>query len=107
MALVPEVVAVPAGATPAPRTAANGDTVVPNDHVQLVVNNASGASVTVTVVGVQPCSHGVVHDLAVAVPAGQTRHIGPITARFANATTGLAVVNYSATTSVNVHTTRA
>lgn len=106
MALIPEAVASPTGGTPAGRTAANGDTVQPTSNTVLVVNNASGVSVTVTVVAVKPCSQGVLHDSVTAVPAGATRVIGPIDGRYASNISGLAVVNYSATASVSVYTTR-
>lgn len=106
MALIPEVVATGAGATPAPRAAAAADTVNPAKDIGLFVNNQSAGAVTVTVVAVKPCSQGALHDLSVSVPAAQTRLIGPIDERFANNVTGLAAVNYSATASVTVYVAR-
>jgi len=107
MALIPEAVVAPAGATPAPRAAAANDTVVPGEDVYLHVDNASAGPVTVTVVAKRPCSQGSLHDYSVSVPAGQKRIIGPVeTYRFADPVTGLASVNYSATASVTVYSVR-
>lgn len=103
MAVIPEVTVTPAGVAPPTRAAAAADTVVPSDNVDLYVNNASGASITVTVVGKLACNKGVIHDLVATVPAGAIRLVGPISpTQFADPTTGLASVNYSATATVTV-----
>lgn len=107
MALIPETVSSNVGGVTGARAAANGDTLVPGDAVDLVVNNASGGSVNVTITGKTPCNRGVVHDLVVAVAAGTTKVIGPLPANwFADPVSGLATVNYSATASVTVYTIR-
>lgn len=107
MALIPEAIAAPTGTATAGRTAVNGDTIGNlSDKTQLVVQNASGGSVTVTITAVKPCSQGVLHDSVSVVAAGTTKVIGPIDSRYANSVSGLAVVNYSATASVTVYTTR-
>ena len=107
MALIPEAVVTPAGVTPAPRAAAAADTVVPGPETYVHVDNASGGSINVTVVGKRACNQGVLHDLVVAVPAAGRKIIGPILApQFADPTTGLASVNYSATPSVTVYSVR-
>jgi len=107
MALIPEAIVGPAGATPAPRAAAAGDTVTPSDGEYLHVDNASASAVTVTVVAKRPCNQGSLHDLNVSVPAGSRRIIGPITAyNYADPVTGLASINYSATASVTVYSVR-
>lgn len=107
MAAIPEAVVTVAGVIPAPRAAAAGDTVTPSPDTYVHVDNASGASINVTVVGKRACSQGVVHDMVVAVGAGVKKLVGPITAyQFGDQTTGLASVNYSATASVNVYAVR-
>ena len=107
MAVIPEVTVTQAGSAPPVRAAAAADTAVPSENVDLYVNNASGASINVTVVAKSPCNQGVLHDLVVAVPAGAIRLIGPLSpGRFADPVTGLASVNYSATATVTVATIR-
>jgi hypothetical protein len=106
MALLPAAVGSPTGAVVVPRLPVNGDTIQPGDDVQLVYFNGSGASQTVTVTAVQPCSQGSLHNLTAPVAAGAIAVIGPINSRYANASTGLAVVTYSATTSATAYTTR-
>lgn len=107
MALIPEAVAAPTGTATAGRTAANGDTIANlSERTNLVVQNANGSSVTVTITAVKPCSQGSLHNSVSAVANGATAVIGPIDSRYANAVSGLAVVNYSATTGVTVYTTR-
>ena len=73
----------------------------------LVVKNGSGASVTVTLD--DPNSSAPVGalqfnpDVAVAVPAGAERWIGPLSdGRFTNDSDGLVAWTYSAVTSVTV-----
>lgn len=82
--------------------ATGGDTVKPGSHVFLHVKNAAGAQITVTVDSVKPCSQGTDHNLAVDVPAGDDRMIGPINERFAQPATALANITYSATANVTV-----
>jgi hypothetical protein len=108
MALIPEAVATPAGTATAARLPVNGDTIANlSDRTNLVFNNTSGGSITVTVVGVRPCSQGVAHDLVAVVAAGTQKVIGPIDSRYANAVSGLATVNYTGTlTGTTVYATR-
>ena len=109
MALIPQVVGTPTGVASGARAAAAGDTVTPGADVQLVVTNGSGASITVTVVCKQTCSMGSsspTHDSVTTVAAGTTAVIGPINDRYKDNTTGLATVNYSATASVTVYSSR-
>lgn len=84
--------------------AGGGDTFLPSDETFLYVKNASGVSVTVTVVTPGSVIPDVaIADVAVAVPAGQDRVIGPFPAQFfADPTDGLADITYSAVTSVTV-----
>jgi hypothetical protein len=82
---------------------AGGDTMQPGATSFLRVNNASGASITVTIDSAAPCSFGFDHDLAVAVPAGAARDIGPLPAsRFARSSDGLVGITYSGVTSLTV-----
>lgn len=108
MALIPDTVGVGTGVAPAPRDAAAGDTVQPYPDAQLVCDNTSGSSVTVTIPGKQTCSQGGLHDLVVVVATATKRHIGPINDRYKDPITGLANVNYSSTpANFKVYTTRA
>lgn len=110
MAVIPEVAGSPTGTASAARAAAASDTMAVGDDVQLVVNNASGGAVTVTIPCVQTCSFGSstpTHDSVTSVPASGTRIIGPVSRRYANAVSGYASVNYSATASVTVYAIRA
>lgn len=109
MALIPEAVGSLAGTLTGARAAAAGDTMNTGDDVQLVVQNGSGASITVTIVCKQMCNMGAsspTHDSVTTVAAGATRTIGPVNNRFKDPVSGVATVNYSATASVNVYATR-
>ncbi len=73
-----------AGSAPAPVAAsAGGDTVTNTKAAQLFVRvaNGGGGAITVTVASPVPCNQGGTHPLAVAIPAGQARDIGPLPAR--------------------------
>lgn len=104
MAILTVQPAAHAGLTPSyAAAAAGGDQFQPGDDVMLHIKNGSGASITVTVASPQPCSQGVTHNLVVSVPAAGERMIGPLpAARFANPTTGLVNITYSAAASVTV-----
>lgn len=79
----------------------SGDRMPVGPTNMLRVSNGSGASITVTVNSIKQCSQGFDHDLSVAVAAGATKDIGPITERFQD-TDNLAGISYSATGSVTV-----
>lgn len=108
MALIPEAVATPAGTATAGRVPVNGDTIANlSDRTMLVLNNASGTTIQVTVTAVRPCSQGSLHNLVASVPTGSQAVIGPIDSRYANAVSGLATVNYTGTLAGStVYTTR-
>lgn len=108
MALIPETLASTAGTASAPRLPVNGDTIANcSPTTNLVVKNALGGVLTVTVTGVKACNKGVVHDLVATIAAGAEEIVGPITSDYASNTTGLATVNYSPTpTGCTVYTTR-
>jgi hypothetical protein len=76
-----------------------GDTFPNNGATALHVKNGGAAAITVTIDSATPCSYGFDHDIAVSVPAGAERIIGPLSqSRFG--TTASAA--YSAVTSVTV-----
>lgn len=85
--------------------AGGGDQFLPGDNVYLVVNNAGGGAITVTVT-----THGTYRGLAVAeapnavsVAAGQRWEFGPFPpSLYADPTDGLADIAYSGVTSVTV-----
>lgn len=83
---------------------AGGDKVAPNPRGALLVTNDSGASITVTVAVPGNTQFGQAQpDVPVAVPAGESRLIGPLTNELADFTVdGLVAVTYSATASVTV-----
>ena len=82
--------------------AGGGDSFPAAGNRVLRVNNASGASINVTVNSQKTCDQGFDHDLVVAVPAATTREIGPFDpTRFRDAN-GLVQVTYSAVASVTV-----
>lgn len=108
MALLTTQTVVPGGLNPTFVAASGGgDTVTPGNDVFLIVKNGGGAPITVTVDSVTPCNYGVDHDLVVSVTNAQERWIGPLPAtRFAQASTGLVNVTYSAVTTVTVAAVR-
>lgn len=81
-----------------------GDACTPGAKVFLHAKNGSGAPITVTVDAVSiPEPDMQVTDLAVSVPAGGERMIGPIDApTFAQPSTGLANITYSGVTSLTI-----
>lgn len=108
MALIPEALASPAGTATAGRLPVNGDTIANcSDRTNLVFNNTTGSSITVTVTAVKTCNQGSLHNLVAVVPATTQAVIGPIDSRYASNSTGLATVNYTGTlTGTTVYTTR-
>lgn len=94
------------GGTPLTFAAASagGDVVPPAENGILLVNNASAATVTVTVVVPGNTQWGQAQpDIAVAVAAGKVAAIGPLPVGLADrATDSLVHVTYSATASVTV-----
>lgn len=95
-----------AGLTPAYVAAAGGgDKLAPGGRTFLHAKNGSGGSITVTVVTPGEAIEDVaITDLAVAIPAGQERMIGPLPgSQFGDpADSGLASITYSGVTSLTV-----
>ncbi len=85
--------------------AVGGDTVKPGDTTRLLVKNASGAPINVTIprypaVDAEGASETA---LVVAVPAAGEKWIGPLYgSRYMNPATGNVEVAYSAVTTVTV-----
>jgi hypothetical protein len=76
------------------------DTVAPSERGFYEVNNGSGVSVTVTVV-VPGSQYGQARpDVAVTVPAGARRKIGPLVPDLADPATGLITITHAPTASV-------
>ncbi len=79
-----------------------GDKVAPSSRGAIIVDNASGGSITVTIAWPGNSKYGVANpDPTVSVPAGEQRMIGPFGSDLAD-TDGLVAISYSATTSVTV-----
>lgn len=83
-------------------TTGPGDTMVGGQCAKLFVNNASGSSITVTVVTPETVEGALaVTDRTLTVAAGAIREI-PIPSRYNDPTTGLATITYSLVTTVTV-----
>lgn len=84
--------------------AGGGDEFTPGDRTFLYVKNGSAGSITVTVVTPKQAFADVeTADLAVAVPAGENRMIGPLPPQyFANPADGRGDVTYSGVTSLTI-----
>lgn len=80
----------------------DGNSVVNNGATNLHVVNGGGVSIDVTVTAQNKCNQGYLHDLVVAVPAGEERVIGPFTVAHYNDATGAIIVDYDSVTSVTV-----
>jgi hypothetical protein len=85
--------------------ASGGDKFHPGGRVFLHVKNGAGSSVTVTVATPGEVVEDVaITDLAVAVPAGEEKMIGPLPGSYFGdpSDSGLAAVTYSSATSVTI-----
>lgn len=94
-----------AGLAPAySAAAAAGDKFTPSDRTVLHVKNGSAGALTVTVVTPKQTSYGAdIADVAVSVPAGGERLVGPFAyEHFADTDDGLADITYSGVTSLTV-----
>lgn len=79
---------------------AGGDTVPTGDHVALHIRNDSAGSVTATITTPGNVSGLAIDDLAVAVPAGEDRFIGPLRRDLFGGAGGVAAIGWSASASV-------
>jgi len=93
-----------AGLDPAYAAAAGGgDDFQPGPDVFVHIKNASGGSITATFVTPREVEGLAVADLAVAIPAGDERMVGPFdAATYADPSTGLCPITYSGVTSLTV-----
>jgi hypothetical protein len=101
MALVPTVAVTLAGSTLTLAAASGGgDKFVPDENTRLLINNASGSSITATIVTPYAPAGLALADLVLTVPAGALFASGAFSQLyFANAG-GQADITWSATTSV-------
>lgn len=91
------------GAVALQAAASGGDTVAPNSRGAVLVNNGSGASITVTVAVPGNTRYAQPEpDVAVAVAAGAYKLIGPFPSDLADPSDGLVHLTYSSATSVEV-----
>jgi hypothetical protein len=79
-----------------------GDSLVTGTYsrVALLVRNASGSSITLTLAGAVPCSQGSLHSSVYTCAVGDTEIRIP--ASTINTTTGAVAITYSAVTSITV-----
>lgn len=80
-----------------------GDSITNNTgRVFLHAKNGDSSSKTITIKSQKICDQGQIHDIDVAIPAGEERIIGPlVTGRF-NDDGGKVQITYSGVTSVTV-----
>jgi hypothetical protein len=98
---------VQAGVEPALTAAAVGGNSFDNDgRTFFHVDNASGSLIWATFAAQNNCSLGQAHDIAVAVPAGEERMIGPFEKHIYNDNNDEVVVTYSNVTTVTVGATK-
>lgn len=87
----------------APVAAAGGGDDFANDgRTMLYVVNGDASPHTVTIDSKVTCNFGSDHDVAVTVPAGESRWIGPFAPSRFNGADGLVDVSYDGVTSVTV-----
>ena len=96
-----------AGLVPAYTAVNSTDTVsVADDRAYLVVKNASGSGITVTIVTPGTVSGLAIADPTYAVAAAGERHIPLPNSLFQDPATGLITIQYSAVTSVTAAVVR-
>lgn len=89
--------------TLAAATATTGDTYLNTGKERIVVDNASGAPVTVTFKAVKGCNNGgTLHDVTGSVAAGAREFFAPVDPIFYNDDNGRTQVICSAVTSVTI-----
>lgn len=82
--------------------AGSGDEFANSGQTYFHANNASGGAITVTFNAQNSCNYGVTHDIAVSVPAGEERLIGPFEKQRFNDANERVQVTYSGVTSLTV-----
>lgn len=100
MALIPTHSVTIAGTEPTFNSAASGDTARVGDGLVLIVDNGSGASITVTITVAGNLPTGDAYpDREYTVAAGEQAWI-PLLEQYADPTSGEAQIAYSSTTTV-------
>lgn len=93
----------PNGSTPTFVAVAASDTFPPGNNVFVYVKNAGASPDTVTIVTPGNVKGQAISDYSFSVPAGAERVAGPFSGSdVADATTGLATITHSFTTSVTI-----
>ena len=101
MALIATQSVVVAGTAPTFAAAAANDTARVGNGLTLIVKNASGSSITVTIAYPGSLITGVaIPDPVYTVPATTGEQWIPLLEQYADPTTGQAAITYSATASV-------
>ncbi len=80
----------------------DGDSFLNTGRELLIVHNAGEDPIAVTVESTYEVDEQDVADLVVAVPAGESRHIGPLRPGIYNDEDGLVQVTYDVVTDVSV-----
>jgi hypothetical protein len=100
MANIPVTNVTPSGvAVTYAAAAGGGDSFSNSGNEELAIRNASGAPITATLTAVGRCSHGFLHDLAIAVAANSEVRVADIDVRRFGSTVN---ITYSGVTSVTV-----
>lgn len=104
--LNPQVPAAAGSAITLTAAAGGGDQFLNSGKETVVVDNASGGSITVTIIQKKACSLGSntpTHDKTFTVPAGQRRYLPPIDpVYYADPDTMMTSITYSGVTSLTV-----
>ncbi|MHB0934898.1 MAG: hypothetical protein ACYC6A_00785 [Armatimonadota bacterium] len=82
--------------------AGGGDSFVNDGKTFIHVTNGSAGSLNVIITAQNACSQGVLHTLTVAVPAGESRMIGPFNRNIYNDAAGKVQLTYSGVTSLTI-----
>jgi hypothetical protein len=82
--------------------AALGDEFVNDGKTEIHAKNDSVGDIVVTAAAVNACSLGTLHDIAVTVPAGEERRIGPFNRTIYNDANGKVQLTYDDVTSLTI-----
>lgn len=91
------------GLAPTFSTASAGGDKFINKGTEIIhIKNGGASPITLTIDSIEKCSHGFDHDLAISVPNGGERIIGPLGVNRFNGIDGKVSLTYSAVTSVTL-----
>lgn len=85
--------------------AGGGDSFENNGHVLIRINNGSGGAITVTADAPKPDNFGLTdnsHDVALVIPAGESRIWGPFPVNRFNDANGRVQLTYSGVTTLTI-----